>query len=509
MTVLSYTLPDPRAGVDVQHALVLSGGATRASFGREPTCEVVLASERVGRRHCEIVQLTEGDALVKDEGSVNGTFVDDVLVQGQARLHDGAVMRLADALELSVHAPQAVPEDPLAGAAVARVDAMVACLADLEGVGEELYTLDLDPPSLSPHRYGKAARAWLAAVARAELVDHRFGWRQWGAEAATWREDPERLASADLATVRRLLTCIIRGERFHGGTLARHLRDGHVVALTRRLGDLRDASVAARLQSLGDTPVRDLVEALYAFGRVEHRLGVGQTVSEIPFPGGRQKVGTGSSTWEFDAGGAAFSAMLAPGGPQAEVTMSDGFSAGLDARHPDYELMNGGSPPPWSAAADGLFALGEVGVVALILGGRAGERVTADLRADRWTVSFRPGPRSKPAASSSRGRADDRLIVVQSEPPGVDDLPLTTRVVTVGRSPRCTVTLRGGSASRHHAELRRKGRAWTVVDCGSQNGTRVNGQRIKARALESGDRLEFGHVVAYFVASSPWHGRGR
>ncbi|MGE0786604.1 MAG: trypsin-like peptidase domain-containing protein [Sandaracinaceae bacterium] len=47
-------------------------------------------------------------------------------------------------------------------------------------------------------------------------------------------------------------------------------------------------------------------------------------------------------------------------------------------------------------------------------------------------------------------------------------------------------------ASGRHAELRREGGSWVLVDVGSRNGTLVAGQRITRHVVHSGDEIEFG-----------------
>jgi putative serine protease PepD len=51
-------------------------------------------------------------------------------------------------------------------------------------------------------------------------------------------------------------------------------------------------------------------------------------------------------------------------------------------------------------------------------------------------------------------------------------------VVQIGRDVPDGIAVRGNSVSRVHAELRRTGPAWTLVDLGSRNGTFIDGQRI-------------------------------
>lgn len=58
--------------------------------------------------------------------------------------------------------------------------------------------------------------------------------------------------------------------------------------------------------------------------------------------------------------------------------------------------------------------------------------------------------------------------------------------------------------SRVHARLHRRGKAWTVEDAGSSNGTFLNGRRIAAgeeALLREGDRLRCGQLVLTFRAT--------
>lgn len=68
-------------------------------------------------------------------------------------------------------------------------------------------------------------------------------------------------------------------------------------------------------------------------------------------------------------------------------------------------------------------------------------------------------------------------------------------VVRVGRMPDCDVAFDPHAdldASGRHAEFRREGGRWIVVDSGSRNGTWVNGKKIDRHALVQGDEVEFG-----------------
>jgi FHA domain-containing protein/uncharacterized protein DUF1707 len=80
-----------------------------------------------------------------------------------------------------------------------------------------------------------------------------------------------------------------------------------------------------------------------------------------------------------------------------------------------------------------------------------------------------------------------------SRPPGLV-LPRGPRTVfTIGRSPDCDLPLGDITVSWHHAELRRDGQGWVLVDLASTNGTRVNGWRADSGfTVRAGDWVSFG-----------------
>ena len=61
--------------------------------GRDADCNLRPASILISKRHCAIVTRGE-EALVRDFGSTNGTFVNDKQVQGEAPLHNGDILKI-------------------------------------------------------------------------------------------------------------------------------------------------------------------------------------------------------------------------------------------------------------------------------------------------------------------------------------------------------------------------------------------------------------------------------
>lgn len=78
------------------------------------------------------------------------------------------------------------------------------------------------------------------------------------------------------------------------------------------------------------------------------------------------------------------------------------------------------------------------------------------------------------------------------------DLELKKPVVTLGRDPASDIKLDHPSVSRAHAEIRRTGAGFEIIDLASGNGTFVNGLRIRKQALNPRDKLTLGAVQLLF-----------
>jgi pSer/pThr/pTyr-binding forkhead associated (FHA) protein len=70
----------------------------------------------------------------------------------------------------------------------------------------------------------------------------------------------------------------------------------------------------------------------------------------------------------------------------------------------------------------------------------------------------------------------------------------------VGRDEDVAIRVDEPLVSRRHASIERRGDGWVVVDLGSTNLTRVNGQRVRReRELAHGDELSFGRAKLVFL----------
>jgi len=81
-------------------------------------------------------------------------------------------------------------------------------------------------------------------------------------------------------------------------------------------------------------------------------------------------------------------------------------------------------------------------------------------------------------------------------------LAVQSETITLGRSSDCTIPIRDRFLSRRHAEITFASGAWMVRDCGSVNGTLLNGVKLTAPTmLRPGDRIGLGDSEVVFHAN--------
>jgi pSer/pThr/pTyr-binding forkhead associated (FHA) protein len=112
---------------------------------------------------------------------------------------------------------------------------------------------------------------------------------------------------------------------------------------------------------------------------------------------------------------------------------------------------------------------------------------------------------TKEPASASQAIADGQQprMVVESENLRGLELRITKTPIVVGRVREASdLVIDHRSISKEHARLTRMADGtWQVLDLGSANGIKVNGEPYSKSELRSGDRLELGHVTLRFLAS--------
>ena len=88
------------------------------------------------------------------------------------------------------------------------------------------------------------------------------------------------------------------------------------------------------------------------------------------------------------------------------------------------------------------------------------------------------------------------LVVIAG--PEVGQRVVVDRSLTIGRHPDCDLILSDPLISSFHARVEDRGDSWTLLDLGSTNGTRVNGDAHSEIALKPGDKLGLGKTVVRF-----------
>ncbi|HTM19053.1 MAG TPA: FHA domain-containing protein, partial [Kofleriaceae bacterium] len=97
----------------------------------------------------------------------------------------------------------------------------------------------------------------------------------------------------------------------------------------------------------------------------------------------------------------------------------------------------------------------------------------------------------KPPASVAAGQ----LVVIAGNDTG-RSFELTGKKMVIGRGVDCELVLTDIAVSRRHTELSFDGKAYTLRDLGSGNGTLINDRIEDGQCrLQNGDKIEIGHTV--------------
>ena len=95
-----------------------------------------------------------------------------------------------------------------------------------------------------------------------------------------------------------------------------------------------------------------------------------------------------------------------------------------------------------------------------------------------------------------------RLVWERSDG-GKIEFPLDGDEHELGRDEELAIRVDEPLVSRRHARIVRRGEGWVVVDLGSTNFTRVNGQRVRREhELEHGDEIRLGRSKLTFLTGA-------
>ena len=91
------------------------------------------------------------------------------------------------------------------------------------------------------------------------------------------------------------------------------------------------------------------------------------------------------------------------------------------------------------------------------------------------------------------------LAIAEGEGQGTVYTLDPSRGVTIGRDPKCAITLAHSKVSGAHAKVSFRNGGWCLEDLDSTNGSFVNGRKVRRVSLVHGDRVKIGAFVLEFA----------
>jgi pSer/pThr/pTyr-binding forkhead associated (FHA) protein len=134
---------------------------------------------------------------------------------------------------------------------------------------------------------------------------------------------------------------------------------------------------------------------------------------------------------------------------------------------------------------------------------------TSVFRADFLAeVESREAPRQPepPVAGIDALPAGSALLVVKRGPNAGSRFLLDRDTTSAGRHPDSDIFLDDVTVSRRHAEFRREGGDFVVIDVGSLNGTYVNREPVDQAVLAGGDEVQIGKFRLVFLTGAGGQG---
>ena len=138
--------------------------------------------------------------------------------------------------------------------------------------------------------------------------------------------------------------------------------------------------------------------------------------------------------------------------------------------------------------------------------------------ATRLVRGAKPAPKDAPAEEAAPGATmvykpaePAEEVGVEPDEPSAEARPTAVLTVgghrheldgeraVIGRSKDCDIQVSDPNVSRRHAEVRREGDSFVLVDLDSTNGIEVDGRRVKRLELTDGSRFTIGSTEAVFT----------
>ncbi|MCB9378160.1 MAG: FHA domain-containing protein [Holophagales bacterium] len=126
----------------------------------------------------------------------------------------------------------------------------------------------------------------------------------------------------------------------------------------------------------------------------------------------------------------------------------------------------------------------------------------AEEKSDEESPSPAATKEVSPSTTSPSGRTvvlvKGKLIAIDTDL-GATEFPLEP-LTFIGRTPENQIRLNKPAVSRRHAQIAQSETGYVLRDLNSENGSYVNGERVKERPLADGDRVQIGTVRFVFRA---------
>jgi pSer/pThr/pTyr-binding forkhead associated (FHA) protein len=126
---------------------------------------------------------------------------------------------------------------------------------------------------------------------------------------------------------------------------------------------------------------------------------------------------------------------------------------------------------------------------------------TSVFRADFLDAEGTEQPAQEPSSVAGVDAlpAGSALLVVKRGPNAGSRFLLDRDTTSAGRHPDSDIFLDDVTVSRRHAEFRREGGEFVVIDVGSLNGTYVNREPVDQAVLAGGDEVQIGKFRLVFL----------
>lgn len=137
-----------------------------------------------------------------------------------------------------------------------------------------------------------------------------------------------------------------------------------------------------------------------------------------------------------------------------------------------------------------------------------GPEQTSVFRADFLAEPESVETQAPPVTGVEALPAGSALLVVKRGPNAGSRFLLDQSTTSAGRHPESDIFLDDVTVSRRHAEFRREGGEFVVVDVGSLNGTYVNREPVDTAVLANGDEVQIGKFRLVFLTGPRAGDRG-